>query len=471
MHPLFLVSALLAAPASAQDVLVPEFTPAIQDDFTLAYMFYSLVVDELRDRSVSVVDGDSLRSMAGSDAEACGESITCPSALWDYYPDATIALVGVVGLYNAGTAQESIEIRVEFFERNGFQPLKTVERTMIPGQEADFAVALARATSVLAERLTPEPPPPEPTTAQTAGDSQEAGLGGLLSRFRRTKPEEEEAPAELHGEDTLYKSYYDVEEEQPERGRKEREPKKREPRNTVSTRPPRERASSAGGDHQLLHAQAFVGLAFGDVGRSYDVRISVMGSTSSPLGRYEHDAFTKGVGATFGVGLEASPWPWARAGLRLGLVTGRKQLSSGYELWSGGELTTSDVQEYKPAAAMRALIEPRVAIMPVELAGIRPMAVAFFDFRRYDSYEVQDLTSLDFPNRAGGWMLGPGLGLGARYDLGSGRALQVEVDHTWRIGSNATHHVMQGLITEVPDVPDTARGNTTISVGFTQGFL
>ena len=489
MHPLFLIPALLAAPVTAQDVLVPEFTPVIADDFTLAYMFYSLVIDELRLRDVEYIDGDTLRQVAGAGAEGCSESITCPSDLWAYFPGTSIALVGTVGLFNMGTAAESIEVKIEFYERDGYSPFKTVKRTITPGGEADFAVALSKATEVLVQRMV-SGSEPEPVAASSRSDEERSPEGrrsGLLGRAgRNSEPDAARVPEpEQSPEDQLYQSYYDVDDDSDDR-RKDKEPKAERPSRDrsvgkVSTREPREarerqprvqrdRPSSSGADH-LLQAQAFAGLAIGDVGRSYDVRLSVMGSADSSLGRYEHDAFTSGVGGTLGVGLMASPVPWLQAGARLGVVTGRKFLSTGYERWAHGDQSVAELQEYAPAAAMRGLIEPRVAVAPVAIGPVRPSVHGFFGLRRYDAYAVTDLDQLDYPDRNGGWQLLPGAGLGAVYDLGSGRGVTFDLSHAWRLGSDDIHHVQQGLVTELPELPEPADRTTTIAVGFSQGFM
>jgi len=482
MHPLFLIPALMVAPASAQDVLVPEFTPVIAEDFTLAYMFYSLVVDELRVRDVAFIDGDQLRQVAGSDAEGCSESITCPSGLWAYFPGTSLSLVGTVGLYNMGTASESIEVRVEFYERDGYQPFKTVERTIVPGGEADFAAALAKATEVLVQRLTAAPEPtPEPDATHVPRAGPEGRRSTLRGRAGRSEPDPEPAPTP---EDQLYQSYYDVDDGEDDDRRKDKPPKaEREPRqrddSRASTRTPREpkpereprERSASSSEHHLLQAQAFAGLAIGDVGRSYDVRMSVMGSANSELGRYEHDTFTGGVGTTFGGGIMVAPVEWLSVGAQLGVVTGRKYLSTGYERWAQGEQGSVEIQDYKAAPAMRGLIQPRVAVAPLAIGALRPSVHAFFGFRRYDGYEVTDLTDLAYPDRNGGWQLVPGAGLGAVYDLGEGRGISLELSHAVRLGADDIHHVQQGLVTENPEIPDTAERTTTIAVGFTQGFM
>ncbi len=477
MHPLFLLPALLAPSVRADDLLVPEFTPAIAEDFTLAYMFYSLVVDELQRRGLDFVDGDRLRAVAGDEADMCGDSITCPSGLWAYFPDSSIALVGTVGLYGLGTSEESIEVRVDFFERDGYQPFKTVERTILPGQEADFAVALAKASEVLIERMaTPAEPvatSPEPSHGSEAGP--EGRRQGLLGRLGRDEPEPDE-PA-LTPQDQLYKDYYDVDEGKERRGREraggadERVP--REPRERAQREPrersPRERSPRDSEQH-LLQAQAFLGLAIGDVARSYDVRLS-QGGGDSELGRYEHDSFTGGVGSTFGASVMVSPVPWAQAGLRLGVVSGRKFLSTGYERWGQGEQSAVEIQEYKPAPALRGLIEPRLVVAPLAIGPLRPSVHGFFGLRRYDGYTVQDLALLDYPERNGGWQLAPGGGLGAVWDLGEGRGVSLEISHAITLDSDSIHHVQQGLVTELPELPEPAGRTTTIAVGFTQGFL
>ncbi len=483
---------MLPSPARAQTVLVPEFTPAVADDFTLAYMFYSFVTEELDSRGTSYADGIALREMAGADAENCGESISCPSALWGFYPEARIALVGVVGLVNAGQPDEGIEIVVDFYERDGFAPLKSVERTIVPGQEPQFAAAIARATSVLVDRLV-QPAQEEPDSARATGAAQadvDSGEGlslpWWLTPWKGRDTGKNEEPPELHGDETLYQSYYDVQQEgesrrrergvdatpepgQPGRylGRERRRPKA--DGEARVERQPRSRPDSTDGDG-LVSAEVWAGMASGDLSRSYDVRIATMGSTGAQAGRYEHDSLVGGLGADFGLGVYGRALPWVEAGLRLGLVTGRKYLSTGWESWTDGGQQSADVQAYQPSAALRGLVEPRVRVAPLDLAGFKPVASGFLAFRRYDRFVVSDLVDIDFPERGGGWLVSPGLGLGLQYDLGGGRALVGEISHGFTLGDHVEHAEI-GLVEDVPELPASASGYTGFTLGFTQSFL
>jgi len=466
-----LATLLTASPARAQEILIPEFTPAIAEDFTLAYMFGSLVGDQLRARGIAFADGEELRAMAGEDASMCAESITCPSALWAYYPDATVAIVGTVGLYNPGTPEESIEVTVQFYPRVGYEPVKVVQRALVPGQEGEFAEAVARAAAYLVAHggaLEPETSPvATPSPEGGATRPERAGRGQRREASASGDPDPKAA--------TTASSARPVEDPATKPARERRPPREKAPR---PDRGPRgEGRIRVGGtwdravDHRLLRAELATGLVGGDVARSYDVRLSNAGPVGAEIGRYQHDTFTGGLGWTLAMGLYGSPWPWLRAGARLGLLTGRKYLSTGYERWAQGGMTAAAAQAYEPAAALRGVIEPRVAVAPVRLGPVRPAAAALLSLRAYDAFTLTDLVDVDFPDRPGGWQVEPGLALGASYDLGGGRWIYAELGHTWRAGAGRVHHVERGLVTETPELPTTASGGTFLTVSFSQGFL
>ncbi|MFH1468223.1 MAG: hypothetical protein ABIO70_27800 [Pseudomonadota bacterium] len=482
-----LAMVLAASPARAQEVLVPEFTPAIAEDFTLAYMFGSLVGDQLRERDVAFADGEELRAMAGEDASQCAESITCPSALWGYYPNARIAVVGTVGLYNQGTPEERIEVTVQLYPRDGYEPLKEVERALIPGEEGEFAAAIARAVAFLLEHI--DDPAPASDAADGSTAEAQGERPGLLGRVRQRPGAAGEGPqpgAQESGEP--YRSYYQPDEPvpaptEPERA-SAREPKPARQARPVRAKAPREERGPRGegrvrvggtwdraDDHRVLRAEIASGLVGGDVARTYDLRMAYAGPVGAEIGRYEHDTFTGGVGWTLAMGLYGAPWPWLRVGARLGLLTGRKFLSTGYERWADGGLTTADTQAYEPASAMRGLIEPRIVLAPVRLGAVRPSATALLGLRAYDAFTVTDLVDVDFPDRPGGWQVEPGFALGASYDLGGGRWVCAELGHSWRVGAASVHHVERGLITDTPQIPATKAGSTFLIVSFTQGFV
>jgi hypothetical protein len=225
------------------------------------------------------------------------------------------------------------------------------------------------------------------------------------------------------------------------------------------------------GDDRPLHLEVATGLTGGDVARSYDLRLAFAGHVGTLVGRYQHDAFTPGLGWALGLGVYGAPWPWLRAGGRLGLLTGRKFLSTGYERWYGGGLQAADVQEYSPSPALRGSLEPRVEVWPVRLGPIRPGMTALLALRYYDAFVVEDLVDVDYPDRPGGWQVEPGVALGASRDLGGGRAVRAEVGHSWRVGAARAHHVQAGLLGAAPAIPEDAGGSTFVTVSFTQGFL
>mgnify|MGYP000707355384 CR=1 FL=1 len=74
-----LLPLLIAGAALADDVLVPEFTPASAADFGVSYLIYDSILYDLTDRGVNVVDADRIRDMVGEQGDACIEVTGCPT--------------------------------------------------------------------------------------------------------------------------------------------------------------------------------------------------------------------------------------------------------------------------------------------------------------------------------------------------------------------------------------------------------
>ena len=481
-HLLTLALFLSAGPAGAQQVLVPEFTPHMPEDFTLSYMFYSLTTDAMTAKGISFVDGGVLRDRLGEEADNCSESITCPSSLWAFYPDASLAVVGSVGLVNSGMADEAIEVNVEFYDRDGLTALKSVSRTLTPGQEPDYADALATATEVLLERATrataDATPDDEPRSARkkdkTRKKEKKSEKKDRKKKDRMKKGDDEETSTELYDEENLYKAYYDVENEGDDdkrRGREPRQPRTERVKSSERGSAPARGASRDHDAHHLLGAQAYLGLAMGDVSRSYDVRISAHADSGSDLGHYEHDSLIRGAGFDLGLGVVFRPTPWLEGGLRVGFTTGKKLLSTGWETWQGGLLADEEVQEYHPSSALRGLFEPRIQVAPVALGAFRPSVALLYCMRSYDAFEVADIGTVSYPNRTGGWLFSPGAALGVSWELGSGRAVLAELSHVRLARGGETHHVDRGTLSAELEQPEAANATTRINVGFTQRFI
>lgn len=482
----------------AQDLLFPHLTPLVEEDKTIASIFEKILLKELEKANINFADGTELLDTVGFDAENCSDSVACPSGLWPYYPDSIIALVGKVGLGDDG-----IHVEISYYDKNSFTPIKNLVRTVQIGEELPLAQALAKASAILIEHNKPSPPPvvpiedektsrrgsrdskvtdskaettTEPSEKELAKQQKEAARAEEREKAAKEKAAKEKVeaaqrpqPVASSGDCACYfgleKPAYSL---NPASRREKRKMK-------VSWKVYEDYAGSGLGMSEYARTNhintspftfdASLGLAFGDTGRSYDVRQSYDSETLASLGTYQSDVFYKGTGLELDLGAWYGPVWWGDIGFRIGFTTGQKQLSSGWELYEYGDLSDSNVQTFDAAASSRGLLEPRIRLTPFSKGLIQPWVLGFSSFRKYDDIEVPEVPGVEYQNRPSGWLAYLGFGFGATLDINNGLGLNVSWDWARKLGEDGFYYVNKGFVEPEVELLETSKATSRFLVG------
>jgi hypothetical protein len=129
---------LYSASASAGDILVPEATPAQLSDFSLSYLFYDMVIGQLREQGLGVQDADAIRLWAGSDADACFDNPDCPSLIWEH--DAGGSVLIVMGI---GQNADGVTVNARLYRVGETEPAGELHETVPSGSEERYAIKIA----------------------------------------------------------------------------------------------------------------------------------------------------------------------------------------------------------------------------------------------------------------------------------------------------------------------------------------
>src|SRR5436190_19037289 len=114
----------LVAIAGAADVLIPEATPRGLDDFSVAFLFYEMVVDAARKEGLDYEDAEVIRGWAGPEGDGCWDNDACPANLWDR-TSARLAVVMSVGATDAG-----LEVDVRLHNADESAPFKVLREVL-----------------------------------------------------------------------------------------------------------------------------------------------------------------------------------------------------------------------------------------------------------------------------------------------------------------------------------------------------
>jgi hypothetical protein len=436
------MSLLLLLPiqsALAGSVLVPDYTPRTTSDFALADDLTLATRRALESNGMSVIGPDDIRAQAQGAADGCAEEAACPGNLWPWFT-AGLATVGSA-TYNGG----KVDVAVHIYQRDTDAPVLTLRETIGAGDIGAFAVRVAKAAAKLepapvelvvptrpsyestfdpdsvsrstpvdeVEELEPDPAPPKTTRSaegRAAADAERVAMGNIpwsaYDKYRRSGKSQQEWLT-------------------------------------------RARIRTGAGIVEL-----HLGAVLGDVDRRYDARVAVERNnqgTLDVLDIYQRDGFVNGIGYTIGAAVGYVPLYWLEVGLLGGIQLGDKQLSTGWEQQIAGELIDSDVEVFDPAAATMALIEPRARIYLSAAGVVKPYLLAAVDLRVYDGYQAPDLTEIDYPDRSGGYSLGPTLGLGLAFDPTERGTAFIEVPWTYTVQPTTAFESGGTAFIQLPD--------------------
>ncbi|MFN7144706.1 MAG: hypothetical protein ACK4YP_13100, partial [Myxococcota bacterium] len=142
----------LLAPAHATDVLFVEATPVTLDDFSVAGLFYGMVLSAADEERLDYEDADAIRKWAGKDADTCWDNDVCPANLWDR-TDARLAVV-----MSVGQEADGLKVEVRLHGVDEVAPFKTLRETVGPGEEFEAAARIAAAAADALPLLPPRRP-------------------------------------------------------------------------------------------------------------------------------------------------------------------------------------------------------------------------------------------------------------------------------------------------------------------------
>lgn len=431
----------LIAPAEATDVLLVEATPAAVDDFSVAGLFYSMVVSAAEERGLDFEDGDAIRRWAGADADTCWDVDSCPANLWDR-TDARLALVMSVGRGEGGLV---VAVRLHGAEETA--PFKVLEELAGPGEESAVAARIARAAAD-ALPLLPERPPidgpvlviddeivPGPPTR----DRDRVVDDGPDDRPAGGTPERpERAPKPPAGDGRDGRSPRELREAQLLRERLRADDDRRAMGVPVGAYV-RYQQSGLSRKEWLTKTRFRAGRGYlelnggwgiGDVDRNYGVRLRIeeSGGAFETIGTASIEDARVGAAPNFGVTMGYAPAWYLDTSVSLAFQYGRKYLDTGWECPERCDEGSAE-QRYD-VSAVQGVIEPRLRLYPVATGVVKPYGLIGFTVVVHDSYAVPDTSLVDYPDAPGGASFGPSAGLGLAIDVVSRVSIFGEVPAT-----------------------------------------
>lgn len=460
----------LLARAHATDVLIVEATPSTLDDFSVAGLFYGMVVTAAEEEGLDLQDADAIREWAGADADTCWDSDACPANLWER-TDARLAVVLSVGQVPGG-----LEIGVRLHGADEAAPFKVIRETVGPGEELAFAGTVARAAkdalTLLPARkpnggpvlviedevilpdddlpdLDADNPPPRRTSDRTTDRTDRdrpTDRSGDRPPVRKPKPV---------GRDAVYRTA-------PEPDSKVRvllgEDEERRKMGVPKGAYERYKASGLSREAWLASARVRAGHGFleigggysvGDVDRGYGVRLRIeeTGDAFSTVGTSSWEGSGRGAAPSFGFALGYAPAWFLDTSVAVAVQYGRKYLDTGWECLQACDPPATEYV-HDPVSAVQAFIEPRLRVYPVATGVVKPYALVGFSVLLHDAYEVPDPDFVDYPDAPAGAAFGPTAGLGIAIDPISRFTIFTEVPGTLLLTPAKT--VEDGEVTLTP---------------------
>ena len=186
-----------SASAFAGDILVPEATPAQLSDFSLSYLFYDMVIGQLREQGLGVQDAEAIRLWAGPDGDACFDNPDCPSLMWER--DAGGSVLIVMGI---GQNADGVSVNARLYRIGETEPAGELHETVASGSEERYATKIAGMAARLADgvrssspaRIVPskvaepaERPRPEPRDVEDREDREDRDSDSRGSRESNSK--------------------------------------------------------------------------------------------------------------------------------------------------------------------------------------------------------------------------------------------------------------------------------------------
>lgn len=399
--------------AVAEEVLVPAFTPRTISDIAAAEFVTNEAVRALRLAGLDVRAPDALAARAGEAAQGCAEQARCPGNLWPLFPEANVAVVGLIWASPGG-----LQIEAQLYRPDERSPVETLQMAVADGAEAAFATRLAE--RVKSWSVVPLPPPPEPEPQPPAPAPVDPYA--ILDPYTgQPVPPREANPVS-------YPYTYEAVTAAPPTAPAAPQPAAPEPE--VDEPPPRGARTGL---------ELYLGPAFGDVDRRYDVRAVIIedGDDRALDGDpYQYETWRNSAAFSAGLQVTHAVLPWIEATLGAGLQVGHVELNTGWEIQDpSGEVLSSGHDPLQTGSTLSAVIEPGVRGYPLPDAIVAPYGLARLTTRLRGPIEVPTSRGIDWPDARGGLDIGGSFGLGLA--SGSTEHLSLFLEIPWTVWATA----------------------------------
>ena len=431
--------------ATANDVLLPHFTPSSLDDIGAAERFEQALYTEINNLNVSVVSPQTLDQEFPNIATSCADTPTCPPELLSRQ-GATLLIVGSIEVDGG-----SYNVLVRFYGKNDNSPLEVRAKTIAESEFSSFVSEIAQDAAVFLELIPTHSSKPVPTETEVVTQTQ------VVIKEVETK---EQKPHSLNDDPRLRKL-----------------PKKLRDDYLQSPKPVDEWMQMQRIRAGNVLVETHLGVSFGDVIRRYDTRLGFM-PNKDIYGIYEYDAFiTGGPAVNLGVSIGYAPLWWLELSIYGGVLIYNKELNVGWEQRENSE-TVIDSYEFihPPSTASAGDIEPKVRIYMVPNGPVKPYVLAGGFIRIYDGYTVPDSQDVNYSNRPEGVHFGAMGGAGLAFDSQSPVGVFLEIPYVF-LFNNAVfskYEISPQLdgyqISNIPTEPSNTNQIVSFKVGMSLRF-
>jgi len=460
-----LLTLLLASVSAhaAQDVLVPEFTPGTANDFGVSYLIYDSIIYDLMDRGVDVVDADAIRALVGDRADSCSEVSECPDELFDHFP-ARLAVVGSVT-----QVADGLSITIELHDPNNAVPVKALSEVIPPGGEYEFSADVAEMVQELLPLLSPRDATTTAPITNIEDDFQD--LDDVLDD---AFDDEDDGFDDVPVYDPVVED--DKDDRPPSRVLDDDEQRML----GVGNRAYQEYRNAGvpmdmwASDVRLRSFQFSIellsGIGVGNISDAYDVRVAFDVDQGETLDTFQSRALGGGASFQGGLGLGYHPRAWVETSLLLGFQRGSKDLSVGWESYSGADKMDEFSHSYAAASSWQFSMEPRGRFFALTTGVVKPYGLGGLSVRILDGYEVPESGLVDYPDQAGGAMLDLVVGAGVMFDASEYFSVFLELPFGFGLTQLEDTLVESAALSATPDTNDPSRTLLRISAGVQSRF-
>ena len=134
------------------------------------------------------------------------------------------------------------------------------------------------------------------------------------------------------------------------------------------------------------HIEVFGGVPYGDVVRSYDVRLTLDANSLEPIGSSQRDLFVEGIGYEFGASFGYTPIPWLDFSALFSVLGGVKELTTAWFTLDGVVVAEENLEEFSPAQSWQAIVEPRLRVYLLPVSWVKLYGLGGITLRFSDSF-------------------------------------------------------------------------------------